>query len=82
MLQKYSEIVTSDIYPLHLHGDAFFDLLDGWLDQLDQGTNLPRDEKTIRKSIYDVIVNNPAFSGLSDELRFQSITKKLQNNCE
>jgi hypothetical protein len=29
----------------------------------------------------EVIVNNPAFSALSDEQRFQSIAKKLQNNC-
>lgn len=82
MLQRYTEIVTSDIYPLCLHGDAFFDLLDGWLDKLDLGANLPRDEKTIRKSMYDVIVNNPAFSVLSDEQHFQSITEKLQNNCK
>lgn len=82
MLQKYTEIVISDIYPMCLHGDAFFDRLDGWLDQLDLGTDLPRDEKTIRKSMYDVIVNNPVFSVLSDEQRFQSITEKLQRNCE
>jgi transcriptional regulator with XRE-family HTH domain len=82
MLQKYTEIVTSDIYPLCLHGDAFFDHLDGWLDKLDLGTDLPRDEKTIRKSMYEVIVNNPAFSGLSDERRFQSIAEKLKNNCK
>jgi transcriptional regulator with XRE-family HTH domain len=82
MLQKYTEIVTSDIYPLRLHGDAFFDLLDGWLDKLDLGTDLPRDEKTIRKSMSDVIVNNPVFLVLSDEQRFQSITEKLQNNCK
>ncbi|WP_312939386.1 helix-turn-helix transcriptional regulator [Oscillibacter sp.] len=82
MLQKYTEIVTSDIYPLCLHGDAFFDRLDGWLDQLDLGGDLPRDEKTIRKSMSDVIVNNPAFSVLSDEQRFQSITEKLRHNCE
>lgn len=82
MLQKYTEIVTSDIYPLCLHGDAFFDLLDDWLDKLDLGTNLPRNEKMIRKSMYDVIVNNPAFSVLSDEQHFQSITEKLQNNCK
>ena len=82
MLQKYTEIVTSDIYPLCLHGDAFFDRLDGWLDQLDLGTDLPRDEKTIRKSMYDVIVNNPVFSVLSDEQRFQRITEKLQHNCK
>ncbi len=24
MLQQYAQIVTSDIYPLTLHGDAFF----------------------------------------------------------
>ncbi len=81
MLQKYTEIVKSDIYPLCLHGDAFFSLLDDWLDKLDLGTALPRDEKTIRKSMFDVIVNNPVFSVLSDEQRFQSITEKLQNNC-
>ena len=82
MLEKYTEIVTNDIYPLCLHGDDFFDRLDGWLDQLDLGINLPRDEKTIRKSMYDVIVNNPAFSGLSDERRFQRIAETLQNNCK
>lgn len=82
MLQIYTEIVTSDIYPLRLHGDTFFDLLDGWLDQLDLGTDLPRDEKTIRKSMSDVIVNNPVFSVLSDEQRFHSITEKLQRNCK
>lgn len=80
MLQKYTEIVTSDIYPLCLHGDVFFDLMDSWLVQLDLGTDLPRDEKTIRKSMYDVIVNNPVFSVLSDEQRFQQITEKLQEN--
>jgi hypothetical protein len=82
MLQKYTEIVTSDIYPLHLHGDAFFDLLDGWLDKLNLGTDLPRGEKTIRKSMADVIIHNPVFSVLSDEQRFRSITEKLQNNCK
>jgi len=82
MLQKYTEIVTSDIYPLSLHGDAFFDHLEGWLDKLDLGTNLPRDEKTIKRSMSDVIVNNPAFLVLSDQPRFQSITEKLQNNCK
>ncbi len=82
MLQQYTEIVTSNIYPLYLHGDAFFDLLERWLDKLDLRTDLPRDEKTIRKSMVDVIVHNPVFSTLADEQRFQSITEKLQNNCK
>lgn len=82
MLQKYTDIVTSDIYPLRLHGDGFFDLLEDWLDQLDLGTDLPRDEKTIKKSMCDVIVKNPAFSALSEDPRFRLITDKLQDALE
>lgn len=79
LLQQYTEIVTSDIYPLSLHGDSYFDLLEKWLDKLDLGTELPRDEKTIKKSMVDAIVSNPVFSVLSDEPRFLIIVKELQN---
>jgi transcriptional regulator with XRE-family HTH domain len=81
MLQQYTEIVTSDIYPLSLHGDDFFDLLDGWLVKLDLGNDLPRDERTIRRSMSDMVVHNPVFAVLSDKHRFQTIAKKLQSNC-
>ncbi|MPM60549.1 hypothetical protein SDC9_107400 [bioreactor metagenome] len=81
MLQTYTEIVTSDIYPLYLHGDAFFDLLTGWLDTLDLGTELPRDEQTIRRSMCDAVVKNPAFMALSDKPRFQMIAEMLFGNC-
>jgi len=82
MLQQYAQIATSDIYPLTLHGDAFFDLLDGWLEKLDLGSGLPRDEKTVRKSMAEVIVHNPAFSVLSEEQRFKNIAEKLQATAE
>jgi Predicted transcriptional regulators len=81
LLEQYTEIVTGDIYPLKLHSDSFFDLLDEWLIKLDLGSDLPRDEKTIRKSMCDVIVNNPGFSILADDRRFQHIAAKLQSNC-
>lgn len=82
VLEKYTEIVTGNIYPLHLQGDHFFDLLDNWLDELDLGIQLPRDEKTIKQSMTDVIVNNPAFAVLSGDSRFQTIIEKLKNNCQ
>lgn len=81
MLQQYTEIVSSDIYPLSLHGDGFFDLLDDWLIKLDLGNNLPRDERTIQKSMADVFINNPAFAVLAEKQRFQNIAAKLQSNC-
>ena len=80
MLEQYTEIVTGNIYPLKLQGDAFFDLLGSWLDQLDLGTGLPRDEKTIKKSMLDGVELNPAFASLTQEEQFQSILKRLKNN--
>lgn len=79
MLQQYTEIVTGDIYPMCLHNDAFFDLLEDWLGKINVGTDLPRDNKTIRKSMAEVVAQNPVFAALSGEPRYQSITEKLGN---
>ena len=80
LLEQYIEIVTGNIYPLKLQGDAFFDLLGAWLDQLDLGTGLPRDEKIIKAGMLDAVENNPLFAVLTQEERFQSILKKLKGN--
>ncbi len=81
MLTKYAQLATGDIYPLKLKGDDFFDLLDDWLDEFPLGTALPRDEKAIKQSIADAVANNPTFSTLADEHRFQRIVERLKNNC-
>lgn len=81
MLQKYTEIVTGNIYPLKLHGDEFFDLLESWLVKLDLGTDLPRDEKTVRQSMMNIILKNPLFAVLSEEAQYNSIIERLQNNA-
>jgi transcriptional regulator with XRE-family HTH domain len=80
ILEKYTELVTGDIYPLQLKGDDFFNLIDGWFDESALGTAPPRDEKNIRKSMADVIVDNPAFTALAGEHRFKSIVERLKNN--
>ncbi|NLO48543.1 MAG: helix-turn-helix transcriptional regulator [Clostridiales bacterium] len=81
ILEKYAELVTGDIYPLQLKGDDYFNLIDKWFDELDLGTALPRDEKIIRQSMSDGVVNNPVFTPLADEFRFQRVAEKLKNNC-
>jgi len=45
ILEKYTELVTGDIYPLQLKGDEYFNLIDQWIEELDLGNALPRDEK-------------------------------------
>lgn len=80
ILEKYAELVTSDIYPLQLKGDEYFYLIDQWIEEFDLGNSLPRSEKIIRKSMVDGVINNPAFTVLADEIRFKNILGKLKNN--
>lgn len=82
ILEKYVEIVIGDIYPLQLHGDSFFNLLDDWFADFELGSMLPRDEKTIKQSMVDSVANNPAFSALADEARFQNIVERLKRYFE
>lgn len=78
LLEEYTDLIAGDIYPLQLKGDDFFHLLDDWLAEFDLGTAPPRDEKTIRQSMIDMVVNHTAFSILADERRFQSIVQRLK----
>ncbi len=80
ILEEYAELVTGDIYPLKLKGDDFFNLLDDWFNEFPLGTSLPRDEKIIRKSMTEGVVNNPVFTALADERCFQRIAEKLENS--
>lgn len=79
ILEKYAELVTGDIYPLKIKGDDYFNLLEEWIDTLDLGASLPRDEKIICKSMVDGVVRNPAFTVLSAEPQFQRIVEKLRS---
>ena len=61
-LRLYTDLACGDIYPLHLHGDAYFDLLDKWIcKNLYLGDSLPRDEALIRHSMTQALSENPAF---------------------
>jgi len=82
ILEKYAELVTSDIYPLQLKGDEYFNLIDRWIEELDLGNALPRSEKIVRKSMADAVIDNPAFAVLADKNRFKRITERLKNNCQ
>ena len=79
ILEKYAELVTGDIYPLKIKGDDYFNLLEEWIETLDLGNSLPRNDKIICQSMVDGVVKNPAFIVLSDEPRFHRIVERLNN---
>lgn len=79
ILEQYAFLATNQIYPLHLHGDNFFDLVDSWLENtLALGDVLPRDSKTIRENILKSVENNEIFLTLHNDPRFQNIIRKLK----
>ena len=83
MLEKYTELALSGIYPLRLHGDSFFTLLDDWLEEnLPLGSQLPKEEAVIRKNITEALTDTGLFAGLSDDARFQKIIHTLKNEEE
>lgn len=79
ILEKYASLVTGDIYPLKIKGDGYFDLIGEWIETLDLGDTLPRDEKIICQSMIDGVTQNPVFTVLSETPQFQKIVEKIQS---
>lgn len=83
ILMLYTALARSAIYPLCLHGDAYFDLLDSWLEEnLILGNALPRDEAVMQKSIVEALDGNPAFSPISDNVQFKHMIRQLKTAVE
>lgn len=80
MLQKYADICTTGFFPCTLHGDSFFDAIDGWFADFDLGANAPRDEKVIRESMLQGVESNPTFAALEEQPRYKNILEKLKMN--
>lgn len=82
-LEKYTELAAGEIYPLKLHGDSFFNMLDDWLeDFLPLGPHLPRDISVVRHSMTQALTENQIFQEIMGEVRFQNLAARLKKNEE
>lgn len=78
VLEEYTSLAAGNIYPLRLHGDEYFYLLDNWFDRgIIPGAYPPRDESLIRRSMSQALTDNPAFAVFSDHPDFQRMAKSL-----
>lgn len=83
VLTQYTDLAVSDIYPLRLHGDKFFDLLDKWFENEQMtGSFPPRNETLIRHSMTQALSENPVFLPLAENPRFQAMVNRLRANEE
>lgn len=78
MLSKYTDICTTKFFPLHLHGDKFFNCIHEWFNDFDLGTKPPRDEKVVKDSMIQSIISNPAFSILREDPKYKSIIETMK----
>jgi len=81
MLEKYTDLCVTDFFPYSLHGDAYFDAIEKWFNDLDLGATAPRSEQLIRESMLEGVLVNPVFSGLADDPLYKNIIEKLKKNC-
>ena len=83
MLDAYTRLASGNIYPLKLHGDEYFHLLDEWFEKASiMGDYPPRNERTIRRSVTQALAENPFFFSLKEDLRFQKMVQKLKEKEE
>ncbi len=80
MLENYTFICTNFLLPYELKGDSFFDSIENWLKDYD--VEAPRDEKIIKESIVQTVVENPAFFPLNYEPKYKRIVEKLKAQIE
>lgn len=80
MLQKYADICTKGFSTFSLHGDAFFDAIDGWFEDFDLGADAPRSERVIKESMLQSVLSNPAFASLTEQPQYKSIIEALKTN--
>lgn len=59
-----------------LHGDAYFNRMNEWFEQLDLGPYAPRNRKTVEQSLPQTLTH-PAFAALVGDPEFERIKKKL-----
>ncbi len=83
ILKKYGNLALSGIFPLQLCGDAYFNLLEGWMeDCLMLGGAMPRDGAVVRRGILQALEENPAFDALREEQEYKNIVRRLKKRWE
>lgn len=78
-LEDYARAIRYLEFPVKLHGDDFFDRVEGWLEDMNpMGRDVFRDEALVKKSMLEGVTANPVFTALSDQPRFKRIVTDLK----
>lgn len=79
ILEVYTDLILRlDNETIYLHGNRFFDALEGYFTSVDVETDAPRQMELIRKDLRNSVLANPDFEGLQKDDRFIKIKRKLE----
>lgn len=78
ILERYVDCAEAQKFPLELHGDDYFDKVDGWIMDLALGREAPRSEAIVKQSIIQSVAGTPAFECLKEYPRFIHLVKRVE----
>ena len=76
-LDRYTK-TAAFLQPLTLHGDAFFDRIEDWIDTFALGKQPPRNLQLVNESLFEGVAGNPAFENLREHPEFKRICNRLR----
>ena len=75
-LERYVELLAkSNQGNFKLHGNRIFDALDGYISNVLEETDMPRNAKLVWADLKNIVLNNPSFATLENEERFIRLKK-------
>lgn len=83
VMEEITELMMAQQFPVELHGDDYFYLLDEWmLSQPSINTNMPRDERTVKLSLIQFYEEHASLKKVYQKNdRYLELIKKLKENC-
>ena len=79
VLEEITSMMEKDLFPLSLHGDEYFYLIDQWIADLDLGAQTPRDSLLVKKDLIDYVLTAPVFAELTAQEKYRNIARRLAN---
>ncbi len=78
-LERYVDTVCRIKFPIRFKGNEYFNQVAEWFEDNNCiGTNTPIDDMTIKKNFVDTVAENPAFSPLKGDERYNLLVEKLK----
>lgn len=78
VLTDFVDLLSRTDFKAPLHGDGYFDQIEGWLAQLDLGRELPRNGVQVQAGMLALVKTHPALAPYRKMSEFQPILEKIK----